>query len=97
MNIREACHDWRRNNLTIWGEMKNHFSTEIQMNKTGSLVMQRQQQANTVLKQASQQQEDHNKNEVAILQTQKIQALEEKLGQQMANNATSVGGGSVPD
>ena len=42
------------------------------MNKSDPSVMRRQEQANAALEQATQQQDDHQKQlEVAILQTQK--------------------------
>ena len=61
------------------------------MNRTDTLVMQRQEQVNAVLKQANQQEENQQKHiKVAVLQMQKIQALEKKLEQQLANSSTRV-------
>ena len=38
-NLKEACCDWDRSTTTNWDEMKEHFSKEIQMNKTGPAVI----------------------------------------------------------
>ena len=78
--------------------MKKDFSTEIEMDKTDPLVLRQQEQANiAALGQATQQLDNQQKQiKMAILQTQKIQALKEKLVQQIGNSATSVGGGSIP-
>ena len=59
---------------------KNTSVPKFKWTKTDPLVMQRQEQANAALEQTTQQQDNHQKQiEVAILQTQKIQALEENL------------------
>ena len=39
IDLKEACQDWNRSTSTTWTEVKTHFSTEIQMNKTDSAIM----------------------------------------------------------
>ena len=57
--------------------MKKHFSKEIQMNVTNPSFMQRKEQANAVMNQTKRREETQRQHmEVAILQTQKIQELE---------------------
>ena len=49
INLKAACQDWNRSALTTWAKMKTHFSTEIQMNNTHSVIIQEKEQANAVL------------------------------------------------
>ena len=49
MDLQDICQDWDRNNLTTRAEMKQHFSTKIQMDKMDQSLMRQQEQANTVL------------------------------------------------
>ena len=70
--------------------MKTHFSTEIQMNKTDPAIMRQKERANEVLNQTKKHEATQRQAlEVAVLQTQKLQELEAKLKQQIANIATS--------
>ena len=67
---------------TTWDEMKKHFSKEIQMNKTDPAVMHQKEQTNAVLDQTKEHEVTLRQAlEVAVLQTQKLQALEAKLKQ----------------
>ena len=66
------------------------------MNLTYPAIMQQKEQENAVLDQTKEQEETQRQQmEVAVLQTKKIQELETKLKQQLANIATS-SGGSIP-
>ena len=76
--------------------MKKHFSKEIQINKTDPAVIRQKEQANAVPDQAKKPEVTQQQAlEVTVLQTQKLQALEAKLKQQIANIATS-SGSSIP-
>ena len=55
MDLKDVCYNWNRNNLTTWVVMKQHFTTESQMNRTDSSVMQQQKQVNTVINLAKEQ------------------------------------------
>ena len=39
MDLKEACQEWNRKNVTSWNGMKKHFSNEIQMNMTDPFIM----------------------------------------------------------
>ena len=63
------------------------------MNLTNPAIMRRKEQVNAVLDQTKEQEESQRQHmEVVVLRTQKIQELETKLEQQLANIATSSGG-----
>ena len=90
IDLKDACRDWNRGTATTWPEMKKHFSKEIQMNRTDPAIMKRKELANAAMAQTME--DDTNQRaalEIAVLQTKKIQDLEEKLNQQMANIATN--------
>ena len=96
IDLKEACQDWNRSTLTTWAEMKTHVSTKIQMNKTNLAIMQQKEQVNAVLDQTKEHEETQQQAlEVAVLQSQKLQALRAKIEQQIANIATS-SGSSIP-
>ena len=64
------------------------------MNKTGPVIMKRTELANAILTQTKEDETNQREAlEIAVLQTQKIQALEAKIKQQLANIATN---NSVP-
>ena len=66
------------------------------MNKTNPAIMQRTELANEALAQTKEDKTiQRQAMEIAVLQTQKIQALEAKLEQQLANIATN-SGSSIP-
>ena len=64
------------------------------MNRTDPVIMKRTELANAVLAQTKEDETNQQQAlEIAVLQTQKIQALEARLEQQLANIATN---NSVP-
>ena len=66
------------------------------MNKTNPAIMRRKELANAALAQTKEDETTQRQAlEIAVLQTQKIQALEAKLEQQLANIATN-SGNSIP-
>ena len=66
------------------------------MNKTDPAIMKRTELANAVLAQAEEEETTKQQAiEIAVLQTQKMQALEAKLNEQLANIATN-SGNSIP-
>ena len=80
INLKEACRNWNRGTATTWEEMKKMFSKAIQMNKTNPAIMQNKELANTALAQTKVDKTTQRKaTKIAVLQTQKIQALEAKL------------------
>ena len=96
IDLKEACQDWNQGTQTSWEDMRKHFSKEIQMNKTDPAIMKRTELANAVLAQSEEEQiVKRQAIEIAVLQTQKIQALEAKLNEQLANIATN-SGNSIP-
>ena len=96
IDLKEACRDWNRRTQTTWENMKKHFSKEIQINKTDPAIMKRTELANAVLAQSEEEETTKRKAiEIAVLQTQKIQALEAKINEQLANIATN-SGNSIP-
>ena len=75
---------------TTWEDMRKHFSKEIQMNRTDPAIMKRKELANAAMAQTMEDDTDRRAaQEILVLQTEKIQALEEKLNLQMANSATN--------
>ena len=67
------------------------------MNKTDPAIMKRKELANAVLAQTKEDESNQQQAlEIAILQTQKIQELEEKIQQQLANSATNSVPGRIP-
>ena len=70
--------------------MRKHFSKEIQMNKTDPAIMKRMELANAALAQTKEDESNQQQAlEIAVLQTKKIQELEAKIEQQLANSATN--------
>ena len=62
------------------------------MNKIDPAIMKRRQLANAVLAQSEEAKTTKRQAiEIVVLQTQKIQALEAKLNEQLANIATNSG------
>ena len=43
MDLQERCQDWNRSDLAIQAEMKQHFSTELQINRTDPSIMPQQE------------------------------------------------------
>ena len=67
------------------------------MSRTDPAIMKRKELANAV--QAQTKEDDSNQRqalEISILQTQKIQELEEKIQQHVANSATNSVPGRIP-
>ena len=88
IDLKEACRDWIRGPGTTWEQMKKHFSKEIQMNRTDPAIMRRKELANAAMKQTEEDDTDRRtQQELAILQTQKIQELQEQL-KEVANSVT---------
>ena len=97
IDLKDACRGWNRGTQTSWTDMRKHFSKEIQMNKTDPAIMKRAELANAVLAQTKEDETNQREAlEIAILQTQKIQALEAKIEQQLANIATNSVPGRIP-
>ena len=93
IDLKEACPDWIRGPGTTWEQMRKHFSKEIQMNRTDPAIMRRKELANAATAQTAEDETDRRTaQEVLVLQTQKIQALEEKLNLRLANSATDIPG-----
>ena len=62
------------------------------MDKTNPVIMRRKELANAALTQTKEDKTMQRQTlDIAVLQTQKIQALEEKLEHQLANIATNSG------
>ena len=99
IDLKDACRDWNRGRAggTTWTDMKKHFSKEIQLNRTDPTIMKRKELANAAMAQTMEEETNQKAQlEITILQTQKIQELEEKLNQQLANSATSSIPGRIP-
>ena len=97
IDLRDACREWNRGTQTSWADMRQHFSAEIQMNRTDPSIMRRKEIANAAVAQTSENETNQREAlEIAVLQTQKIQALEAKLEQQLANIATNNNNNSIP-
>ena len=96
IDLKETCQEWNRSAVISWAEMKKNFSKEIQINLTNQAIIQQKEQSNAILDQTKEQEEmQQHHMEMVVLQTQKIQELEIKFVQQLANIATS-SGGSIP-
>ena len=88
IDLKKACQDWNRRTQTSWDNMRKYFSKEIQINKTDPAIMKRTELANAVLAQTKEDETNQQQAlEIVVLQTQKIQALEVRLEQQLANIA----------
>ena len=97
IDLKDAYQEWNRRTPTSWTDTKKHFSKEIKMNKTNPAIMKRKELANAVMAQTK---EDESKQrqalEIVVLQTKKIQELEAKIKQQLANIATNSVPGRIP-
>ena len=72
--------------------MQKHFSKEIQMNKTDPAITKRKEIANAALAQTKEDETIQRQGiEVTVLQSQKIQELEAKIEEQLANIVTTNG------
>ena len=70
--------------------MRKHFSKEIQLNRTDPAITKQKKIANAAMTKTMEDDTDRQAQiEMAVLQTKKIQELEERLNQQMANSATN--------
>ena len=80
--------------------MDRHEKTFQQRNSTEPMaptIMKRKELANAAMAQTMEEETNQKAQlEITILQTQKIQELEEKLNQQLANSATSSIPGRIP-
>ena len=70
--------------------MKKHFSKEIQLNRTDPAIMRQKELANATMAQTMEDETNQRAaQEILVLQTKKIQDLEEKLNLQIANSVTN--------
>ena len=70
--------------------MKKHFSKEIQLNRTDPAIMQQKELANTTMAQTMEDETNQRAaQEILVLQTKKIQELEEQL-KEVANSVMNI-------
>ena len=72
--------------------MKKHFSKEIQLNRTDPAIMRQKELANATMAQTMEDETNQQAaQEILVLQTKKIQELEEQL-KEVANSVTNIPG-----